>query len=289
MLDRRIGLAVGTTPLLAFVAAVLVLAPAHGPGMAVSVAAVALLLAAGHLLIGIAAVPFLALGSVAQLGAWIGVALGGWSGPLPAAMMASLAGAAVLACLASTLMTSAPALVAGLTLAFAGLTSMVPAVVPTGTGATATPIIVGAVALLGLLAADIVGRSSVGLALPALRRDWHLAALPGCEPKALALVPATLAGLLAAAAGAILTLAPGSGLEQLHRDASVLSLGSAAAIWLAGERGLGAALLVGSAILVAPAAGMTLWPGLPDLRLPLIGLALAWLLLRRMWRVARRG
>lgn len=289
MLDRSIGLAVGTTPMLAFVAAVLVLAPAHGPGIVVAVAAVALLLAAGHLLIGVAAIPFLALGSVAQLGAWIGVALGGWSGPLPAVMMASLAGSALLACLASTLMTAAPALVAGLTLAIAGMTSVAPTIAPTGTGAAATPTIVGAAALLGILATDIVGRSGVGRSLPTLRRDRHLAALPGCEPRALALVPATLAGLLAAGAGAILTLAPGSGLEQLHRDAPVLSLGSAAAIWVAGERGLGAALLVGSAILLVPAAGMTLWPGLPDLRLPLIGLALAWLLLRRTWADAPRG
>jgi hypothetical protein len=280
---RRLGL--GVAPTLGLVALILLLAPDDGMIVMATTAAALLLLVAGHLLIDVAALPFLALGAMAQLGAWIVTWLTPLAGPPAALAFATVTGALLLTVATPLLARSSLAMVAGTTLALAGVASLTPAVPP-----TALPLqtpgagMALAVALLGLLLGDRLSRSSVGLALAAVRARPGLAGLSGAEPGGLMLAPIAAAGLMAAASGGIVALTHAPSAQALAAAAPASSVAVAVAVWAAGGRGLGMVMLAGLPLVVAPSAALLLWPGGPDLQWPLAALTLVVLL---AWRARR--
>ena len=278
---RRLGL--GTAPVLALLAALLLLMPERGGAILATAAAALLLLVAGHLLIAVAGLPFLAVGALAWSGTWIAAMLAPLAGPVPALACAALGGALLLMLAIPLLTRGHPVTIAGMTLALAGIAGLLPAYPAMATPSQTLPVGVAlAAAVLGLLLGDRSSRSSAGLALMAVRTHPGLAGLSGAEPGRLMLAPLAIAGLASAAAGGIVGLSHAP--QNVANAAPATSIAVAVAIWVAGGHGLGMVMLVGLPLAVAPGIVAQLWPAVPDLHLPLAGAALLALLARRAWR-----
>ena len=281
------GTGLAAAPTLALMAIAAVLWPQAAEGVVAQGSALLLLLVAAHLLVGLAGLPFLGLGGLAVLGAILAGWLGGPAGTWPALVLSGVAGGLLLALATPLLAGWGGQSVAGASLGFTAAVALVPwpAAGPTA-GVPPVPAAAAlALAVAGLVLGDRLGRSTAGLAVAAAGQGAAEPLVPG--PEGLQLLPAAVAGLAAATAGAMLALSDPPAGRTLPSSALAISLGTFAAAGLAGRRGAGGVLLAGLPLLVAPSLAPAIWPEAADLRLVVPAAALlGFLILRALGRRA---
>lgn len=280
------GTGLAAAPTLALVALAAILWPDEAADVVVWSSALLLLLAAAHMLIELAGLPFLGLGALAVLGACLAAWLVEPAGTWPALVLSGVAGGLLLALAAPLLTGSGKPLVAGSSLGLSVVAALIPwpaTAVPAMPAEAASAVAV-AMALAGIVSADRLSRSAVGLAATALRRGTDHAELAGPRSEAIQLLPIAVAGLAAATAGAMLALFHPLPWQALPPSALALSIGTLAAACLAGGDGPGRVLLAGLPLLVAPSMVLAIWPQAPDLRLSIPAVALLGVLAFRAWR-----
>lgn len=280
------GTGLAAAPTLALVALAAIVWPDEAADVVVWSSALLLLLVAAYMLIELTGLPFLGLGALAVLGACLAAWLVEPAGTWPALVLSGVAGGLLLALVAPLLTGSGKPLVAGSTLGLSVVAALIPwpaTSVPAMSAETTSAAAV-AMALAGIVSADRLSRSAVGLAAMALRRSPEGSESAGPGSEAIQLLPIAVAGLAATAAGAMLALFHPLAWQELPPSALALSTGTLAAACLAGGDGPGRVLLAGLPLLVVPSLALEIWPQAPDLRLSIPAVALLGILTLRAWR-----
>jgi ABC-type branched-subunit amino acid transport system permease subunit len=269
------------------IAAVAVLMwPDEGWSIATTIAGLLCLVAAAHLLVGLAGLPILALAAIAAGALQIAdpltsrLALSPATGPLAGALL----GAAFGLLLAPLLAAARPLVAAGTTLALTALAAPFLQDLPLPDAAPTMPAGVALAGTVGLclLAAQWLGTTALGGALAASRDDPQLAIATGLRSGWARCVILILAGAMAGAAGPLMALGGEAAVADLTGGGVFLSLALAGVVVIGGQGSLAGALAAALPILVLPEMLTVLAPDIPDLRLLLL---LVGLLLVHLWRV----
>jgi ABC-type branched-subunit amino acid transport system permease subunit len=259
-------------PFLLLPALLAVLGHAAAPAFGGFAAALFLLVVAARIAIGVARLPLLCLGGIAALGAAAMPLVSQQLGWPPAAALAVVPAAGLLAGILVWLLIRdmAPVVSASLTLLVLLLLAALPAItadvdlpMPALDGTLLWPL--GVAAILLVLAERFAASPLVRLHEAAREAGLPLAGL-GVDPGLLQVVACLLAGALAALGGALLGLGPVPVIGIAAADWATLSIACFAIGRLGGIR-LGGALLAALPLALLPKLIVTIAPGFVDLTL----------------------